>query len=122
MAKSVHQRHRIGNLLLFFAYYADGQHREQPALFLANANRRGSSYCIPLDHAHEFDDDHELMRRSFQIAERLGFGQTRSEVFRIADAILNYLPELVEMPPKYQPQGDPREQMEREGINLEVGS
>ena len=118
--ESIHQRHRVGNLLIFYAYYADANHTEEPAMFLANRRRKGTSYCIPLSHAHEYGDERHLILQAANIAERLEMGNGKSTVTRIADAILNYLPDLVKMPPKQQKPVDPREEMARDGIDIKV--
>lgn len=116
--ESIHQRFRVGNLIGFYAYYQDANHREQPALFLANRRKKGTSYAIPLDHVHDYGDEKHLMLQAMTIAEKLDMGQTKSTVYRIADAIMNHLPDLVKMPPKQPKPGDPQEEMARDGIAL----
>lgn len=115
--ESIHQRFRFGKTGIgFFSYYADANHKEQPAMFLANTRNEGTSYAIPLDHAHEYSDEHHLMLQSMTIADKLDMGTDRSTVYRIADAILNHLPDLVKMPPKPPRPGNPQEEMARDGI------
>ena len=82
-------------------YDADGQQRTEPAMGIVPV-RRGQNlpvYAIPLSLAYQYADGEVLISKSFHIAQVLGFFPDRFIVNRIADLILNYLPDLIKMRP-----------------------
>jgi hypothetical protein len=82
-------------------YDVDGHKRTEPAMGIVPV-RRGQNlpvYAIPLSVAYQYADGETLVKKSFHIAEVLGFFPDRFIASRIADIILNYLPDLIKMRP-----------------------
>lgn len=82
-------------------YDSDGHQRTEPAMGIVPV-RIGQNlpvYAIPLSLAYQYADVETLIKKSFHIAELLGFSPDRFIVNRISDLILNYLPDLIKMRP-----------------------
>jgi hypothetical protein len=82
-------------------YDSDGHQRTEPAMGIVPV-RIGQNlpvYAIPLSLAYQYADAETLIKKSFHIAEVIGFSPDRFIVNRISDLILNYLPDLVNMRP-----------------------
>lgn len=96
MAYCMDQTHnRANGVLVFYEHVND-----EPAMILARqVMGQGYSYIIGLSAAHQYTDDHYLMASAHKAAEVLGLGTDRSTVVHLADAILDYLGDLVRMPP-----------------------
>lgn len=85
-------------------YDIDGQEREEPAMGLYPSGRKQNPpvFAIPLSSAYLYAENDTLLKKSFQIAEFFNFFPDRFTVNRIADLILNYLPDLITMKPFVQ--------------------
>jgi hypothetical protein len=82
-------------------YDVDGNQRTEPAMGIipARIGKNLPVYAIPLSLAYQYADAETLIKKSFHIAQVLGFSPDQFIVNRIADLILNYLPDLIKMRP-----------------------
>lgn len=79
---------------------ADGKPDREVALGIKAANlKKSPMFAIPLSSAYLYADPKYLIEKSFFIAEFLGMFPDQFLVNRIADTILNYLPDLIRSKP-----------------------
>lgn len=72
---------------------------DERALVLIPANRPGAPWYIVMETAaYEYDDPHELRRRSIKACEVLGMEPSKPNWFRVAKIIHDGLPDLITMP------------------------
>lgn len=107
--------HRANGVVVFYEHVND-----EPAMILARqVMGEGRSFIIGLSSAHNYTDDYYLMDHARKAAEVLGLGTDKATVINLADAIQDYLGDLVRMPP---PGPDPKDQVEaeaaREALNI----
>jgi hypothetical protein len=88
-------------------YDDDGEKTTEPAMGIRKATLGGrkSIYAIPLSSAYKYADVKYLMEASFNVATFLGMSPDQFLINRIADLILNYLPDLVRKAPKEEDEG-----------------
>lgn len=104
--KNVPRAKDYSSFVVIFSY-ADINGNSVPVMALCG-KRSKSSYLIPLDNAHQFADSISgeptdyLMMAAFTIARVLNLGTDRFIVHEICDAIVDNLPDLIEMPPAPQ--------------------
>ncbi len=93
--RKAHQAHVIGDILAILTWVND-----ERALVLMPAHRaQGSPWFIVCESAsYKYDDPRYLARQSVKAAEVLGMDETTSTWIRVADIIMNYLPDLIRMP------------------------
>ncbi|MEF8794428.1 hypothetical protein [Thiohalorhabdus sp.] len=108
--------HRANGVVVFYEHVND-----EPAMILGRqVMGEGRSFIIGLSSAHNYTDDYYLMDQARKAAEVLGLGTDKPTVVNLADAILDYLGDLVRMPP---PGPQPQDAAESEAIreSLTVG-
>lgn len=93
--RKAHQAHVIGDILAILTWVNDDR-----ALVLMPARRaQGSPWFIVCESAaYKYDDPRYLARQAVKAAEVLGMDETTSSWIRVADIIMNYLPDLIRMP------------------------
>jgi hypothetical protein len=109
---TIHDEGAIGDLRVSFEWASKpGEDRVQPMMRLRNPIQRRSQ-MIALSDAWMWDDRGtdadpngkraaaRIMLQAIQIAEHLYDIPTRAGACRIVDAIMQYLPDLVAMPPR----------------------
>ena len=90
-----YQAHVIGDILAILTWVND-----ERALVLMPAHRaQGAPWFVICESAaFLYDDPHYLAHQSVKASSVLGMDETTSTWKRIADLILNYLPDLIRMP------------------------
>lgn len=102
MSAAKPQMKRYNGFNVLFDYVGQD---DEPCMALGNPINR-SSYIIPLDSAYKYADSKTgeptgyLVTASMQIAKALGLFPDKATCFRIAEAVVDNLPDLIEMPPK----------------------
>lgn len=82
--------------------------RREPALGIYPIKPgRVPIFAIPLSSAYKYADPKYLMETSFKIAEMFGMHPDMFIINRIADLIMNWMPELVHHLPATDPRGIP---------------
>lgn len=93
--RKAHKAHIVGDILVILSWVND-----ERAMILMPARRaHGSPWFVLCESAaYQYDDPRYLARQAAKAAEVLGMDETTSAAYRIADVILNYLPDLIRMP------------------------
>lgn len=92
--RKAHLTRRHGDIYAIYTWVND-----ERALVLIPANRPGAPWYIVMESASfEYDDPHELARRSKKACEVLGIEPSRPNWFRVAKIIHEGLPDLIRMP------------------------
>ena len=93
--RKAHQSFIKGDILAILTWVND-----ERALVLMPAHRaQGAPWFIVCESAaYKYDDPHYLAHQSVTAARVLGMDETTSTWSRIADIIMNYLPDLIRMP------------------------
>lgn len=97
----------IGDIVVSYQYV-----NEEPAMVIYPKIKRtlgNGAYAICLSSAYKYAEVDYLIQQSKVAAEQIGMDITGHTVRRIADCIIDGLPDLIEMPP------------ERTGMNQEQG-
>lgn len=98
--RKAHLTRKHGDIYAIYSWVND-----QRALILVPANRPGAPWYIVMESASfEYDDPHELQRRSIKACEVLGIEPSRPNWFRVAKIIHDGLPDLVRMPSAPEPE------------------
>lgn len=86
---------------------SDGDLKKEPAMGLYPV-RSGAipMYAIPLSSAYKYAEPGYLLASAFGIAEFFSMFPDQFLVNRIADLILNYLPDLIRMRPAPEEEGE----------------
>lgn len=96
---------RKGDLEIHFAYVPTEDGQQTPAMYLRNPRRvmpdgnRGAAVAVPLSEMWQFADSANTVMKAAEYAEYLYGFITKDDVYRIADAILEWLNDLKDMPP-----------------------
>lgn len=95
-------RRELGDITLYGAWIGEELEDTEPALVLVPAHRmRGiKPCCIALSSAYLYDDPSYMLSAAMRFNEILGFGDSMSNVHKVADIIHSHLQDLIEMPPK----------------------
>jgi hypothetical protein len=78
-------------------------------MLVGKRNSSRSAWIIMLDSAWKYVDDNDSHSKYMQVAsgkiasEFLNLGNDRMTAFRVAEAILEHIPDLLEMPPYQKP-------------------
>ena len=115
---SVGESHEIGELRVFFQHV-----NGEPAMIIGSRHmNRRRAYVICLSAAWEYDNTEMLIVKSANAANVLGLGVSRDSTYKIADLILNYLPDLIKMAPKEDPDAQKiiEEAVEKYGLDIKV--
>ena len=99
--RKAHAVHHKGDVLLILTWVND-----ERAMVLMPAHRLpGSPWFILCESAaYKYDNPQYLARQSAKAAQVLCMAETSSSAFRIADLIMNYLPDLIRMPSSPEPE------------------
>lgn len=91
----------------------DGKSYKEPAMGITRAvfGHTAPIFAIPLSSAYVYTDPKVLVEKSFKIAEFLGMFPDQFLINRIADTVMNYLPDLI----RAKPIGEQRGQAFAEG-------
>lgn len=94
--RRIDQTHtRANGVVVFYSHVND-----EPAMVLGRqVMGEGRSFIIGLSSAHNYTDDYYLMTMAMKAASQLGLGTDRSTVVELADAIQDYLGDLVHAEP-----------------------
>lgn len=79
----------------------DGRTYKEPAMGITRAvfGHTAPIFAIPLSSAYVYSEPKTLVEKSFKIAEFLGMFPDQFLINRIADTIMNYLPDLLRAKP-----------------------
>jgi len=99
--RKAHKAHIVGDILVILTWVND-----ERALVLMPAHRaQGSPWFIICESAaYKYDNPNYLAQQSAQAARVMGMDETTSTWYRVADLILNYLPDLIRMPSAPEPE------------------
>ncbi len=99
--RKAHKAHIVGDILVILTWVND-----ERALVLMPAHRaQGSHWFIICESAaYKYDNPNYLAQQSAQAARVMGMDETTSTWYRVADLILNYLPDLIRMPSAPEPE------------------
>jgi len=107
------------DLRIFFQHVSG-----EPAMCIGSRHmNRKRAYVICLSSAWQYADSETLVMKSYKAADVLGLGNTRVAAYKIADAILNYLPELIKMVPEEEQSTQDliEEAVENHGLEISIG-
>ncbi len=93
--RKAHKNVIVGDVLMILSWVND-----ERAMVLMPAHRaKGSPWFIILESAsYKYDDPRYLAQQSAKAAQVMGMDETTSTWVRVADIIMNYLPDLIRMP------------------------
>lgn len=93
--RKAHKAHIIGDVLMILTWVND-----ERAMVLMPAHRaQGSPWFIIMESAaFKYDDPRYLAQQSAKAAQVMGMDESTSTWVRVADIIMNYLPDLIRMP------------------------
>lgn len=93
--RKAHKAFVIGDILAILTWVND-----ERALVLMPAHRAAGApwFIVCESAAYKYDNPQYLARQAAQAASVLGMDETTSTWYRIADLIINYLPDLIRMP------------------------
>ena len=99
--RKAHKAHIVGDILAILTWVND-----ERALVLMPAHRaQGSPWFVVCESAaYKYDDPRYLAKQAAKAATVLGMDETTSTWVRVADIILNYLPDLIRMPAAPEPE------------------
>lgn len=125
MRKQIPSPKNYRNFKIIFSHVSLNGEDPSPVMAICGVKLR-SSYIIPLTNAYHFADSisggpsGELIEMSQGIAQRIGLSDDRFTTKRIMDAIVDNLPELIEMPPKPTTAKDMMKKVEQHGLKVQV--
>lgn len=99
--RKAYQAHVIGDILAILTWVND-----ERALVLMPAHRaQGAPWFVICESAaYKYDNPRYLAKQAAQCSKVLGMDETASTWFRVADLIMNYLPDLIRMPSAPDPE------------------
>lgn len=99
--RKAHAAHIIGDILAILTWVND-----ERALVLMPAHRaQGSPWFVVCESAaYKYDNTRYLAQQAAKAASVLGMDEVLSTWRRVADIILNYLPDLIRMPAAPEPE------------------
>lgn len=99
--RKAHKAHIVGDILVILTWVND-----ERALVLMPAHRaKGSPWFIVCESAaYKYDNPNYLAQQAAQAASVIGMDETTSTWYRVADLIMNYLPDLIRMPSAPEPE------------------
>lgn len=93
--RKAHQAHIVGDILAILTWVND----ERALVLMPALRAQGSPWFVVCESAcYKYDDPRYLARQAAKAAEVLGMDETTSTWIRVADIIMNYLPDLIRMP------------------------
>ena len=99
--RKAHQAHVLGDVLVILTWVND-----ERALVLMPAHRaQGSPWFVVCESAaYKYDNPRYLAQQAAKAAQVMGMDETTSTWVRVADIIMNYLPDLIRMPSAPEPE------------------
>lgn len=99
--RKAHKAHIIGDILVILTWIND-----ERAMVLVPAHRaQGAPWFVICESAsYLYDNPQYLARQSAKAARVMGMDETTSTWVRVADIIMNYLPDLIRMPTAPEPE------------------
>lgn len=99
--RKAHKAHIVGDILIILTWVND-----ERALVLMPAHRaQGAPWFIVCESAaYKYDNPRYLAQQAAKAAQVMGMDETTSTWYRVADLILNYLPDLIRMPSAPEPE------------------
>lgn len=99
--RKAHKALVVGDVLMILTWVND-----ERAMVLMPAHRRqGAPWFVILESAaFKYDDPRYLANQSAKAATIMGMAETTSTWVRVADIIMNYLPDLIRMPTAPEPE------------------
>lgn len=74
---------------------------EEPSLAIVRKRfGKGSSFIIKMEVLYKYLDDDYLVHQAMTCARHLGLGESKSEIYKIADLIMQSIDTLINMPPE----------------------
>jgi hypothetical protein len=77
----------------------DGTTEYEPALSVQTRRLGSPVWAIPLSNAYIYGDEKTLCQKAFAMAQFFRMYPDRWLIYRIMDAVLNWLPDLIKMKP-----------------------
>ena len=100
--RKAHAVHHKGDVLHILTWVND----ERAMVLMPALRLPGSPWFIICESAaYKYDDPGYLARQSAKAAQVLGMAETSSSAFRIADLVMNYLPDSIRIPQALEPDG-----------------
>lgn len=99
--RKAHKAHIVGDILVILTWVND-----ERALVLMPAHRaQGAPWFIVCESAaYKYDNPNYLAQQAAKAASVMGMDETTSTWYRVADLIMNYLPDLIRMPSSPEPE------------------
>lgn len=99
--RKAHKAHIVGDVLAILTWVND-----ERALVLMPAHRaQGAPWFVVCESAaYKYDDPRYLAKQAAKAATVMGMDETTSTWVRVADIIMNYLPDLIRMPSAPEPE------------------
>lgn len=99
--RKAHKAHIVGDILVILTWVND----ERAMVLMPAMRAAGSPWFVVCESAaYKYDTPEYLARQARQAAEVLGMDETTSTWYRIANLIMNYLPDLIRMPAAPEPE------------------
>lgn len=98
-------RRQLGDITLFGAWIGETLDESEPCLVLVPTARhvsyeRTKPCCVALSSAYLYDEPRYLLARAMEFNKAMGFTDSMSHVYKVAEIIHGHLQDLIEMPPK----------------------
>lgn len=98
----------LGDLTIIGTWYGASLDESEPVLCLIPTYRvmfdgvalRAKPCCVALSSAHLYDEPRYLLARAMEFSKALGFEDSMSRSYKIAEAIHGSLLDLIKMPPR----------------------
>lgn len=98
----------LGDLTIIGTWYGPSLDESEPVLCLIPTYRvmfdgvalRAKPCCVALSSAHLYDEPRYLLARAMEFSKALGFEDSMSRSYKIAEAIHGSLLDLIKMPPR----------------------
>ena len=92
----------IGDISVWGTWIGESHDDREPCLVLTARYRTGLGKsvpcCVALSSAYKYDNPRYLLQRAMQFTKALGMTDDMTNVHKVADAIINHLDDLVQMP------------------------
>ena len=99
--RKAHKAHIVGDIMVILTWVND----ERAMVFMPAHREQGSPWFIICESAAwKYDNPHYLAKQSVQAARVMRMDETTSTWRRVADIIMNYLPDLIRMPAAPEPE------------------
>ncbi len=103
-----HFTRELGDITLIGAWYGADLDESEPALVIIPTYRilfdgvamRAKPCCVALSSAYLYDEPGYLLQRAREFSQAMGFEDSMSRTYKIAEAIHGSLRDLIVMPPR----------------------